>query len=122
MEISNEVWLLIAGGFLTSILGAFWWYYRKRLTRLEALESAVFGISGVHVQLHKYVTHDTLERRLNDLTTHIKGIAEEGVAREERIIDAIRNSSTDISADMRDIKQDIRATNLRIDTIINAGR
>lgn len=105
--------------FIASLIsGVIWYLVRRRVSRLDALESAVFGDSGVREKLHKYVTHDVLERRLGEVALAMRGISEEGVRREERILKAIENQTLVIGSEVMEIKHDIRSQNARIDMIV----
>jgi hypothetical protein len=110
-----SIGLAVASIFFTII----WFYYKKRMTRLEALETAVFGVTGVHTTLNKYVTHEVLEHRLRDLTGTMRNMNEEGMRREERIIAAIQNQTNVLGIEIREIKEDVRNQSLRIDHVIS---
>lgn len=102
-------WLAIGtfvGGVVFSVV---WWHVRKRASRLEALEAAVFGAEGVTRHLAKYVTHAELQRELGALGVSLRGVSEEGQRREERIVAAIEQQTANIGREVRDLKEDLRA-------------
>ena len=98
-------WVSI-GVFLAGCLFTVWWFFwRKRLGRIEALEAAVFGESGVR---NRYVTRPEFDNAIGELNTKMLGLSEEGQKREERILQAIeRNTLTSVS-EMRELKGEVR--------------
>lgn len=103
---------IFAGGIFFTIA---WWLFRRRVTRLESLEAAVFGATGMP---HKYVTHEALNARIGELNLRMAGMAEEGQRREERILEAISNQTLVLGSEVREIKEDIRAQAKRVDTML----
>ncbi len=114
-------WVAIGVFVLSTVFTVIWFYYKKRMTRIEALESAVFGNTGLGEKLHKYVTHEVLERRLSEFTVSMKGISEEGTRREERILEAISSQTLVLSAQISEVKTDVRQQSLRIDQVIQSN-
>lgn len=99
-----------------------WHLMRRPGARLERLEGAVFGETGVNMKLHRYVSTEAFEKRVDALTAQMKGISEEGEAREDRILQAIERSNTLIGSDVREIKADVREQSRRIDDVIREQR
>lgn len=104
-----------AAGMAFAVL---WWLIRRRVSRIDALEEAVFGNDGMRERLHKYVTHGVLDQKLGELRMQMAGISEEGQRREERILGAIENQTLVFGSEMREIKQDLRDQAKRIDEVM----
>lgn len=104
-----------AGGALFTVL---FWLIRRRVSRLDELERAVFGNDGVRERLHKYVTQGSLDQKLADVRLELRGISEEGQLRETRILAAIENQTLVIGSEVREIKTDLRAQALRVDAVM----
>jgi hypothetical protein len=111
-------WVSIGVALFSTLAAVVFWLIRRRVTRLDALEAAVFGDSGVRERLHKYVTHEALDRKLNSLNEKVAGISEEGQRREDRILEAITNQTLVVGSEVREIKTDMRAQAARIDEAI----
>lgn len=119
-------WIMI-GTSAVGIVFTVWWFFRRRqMLRLEALEAAVFGESGVR---HKYVTRPEFEKSISDLATRMAGISDEGQAREVRILEAINTQAltvgsavhelkNDVGDRITELKTDIRSQGARVDTLI----
>lgn len=105
---------IFAAGVVFTIV---WWLVRRRVSRLDALEAAVFGTEGVRERLHKYVTHADLNTKLQELAGQMGGISEEGQKREERIIAAIERQTLVMGSEVREIKTDLRQQAARIDEV-----
>jgi hypothetical protein len=84
-----------------------WFFWRKRLGRIEALEAAVFGADGVR---NRYVTRPEFERSVGELNTRMAGLSDEGQAREERILQAIERNTLVVGSEVREMKADVRET------------
>lgn len=116
-------WVSI-GVFLASAIFTVWWFFwRKRLGRIEALEAAVFGEAGVR---NRYVTRPEFDNAIEELNSKMLGLSEEGQKREERILQAIERHTLTSISEMRELKievrervgelkDDVRAQNSRID-------
>jgi hypothetical protein len=114
-------WVSIGVAAFGAIFAVVWWLIRRRVSRLDALEDAVFGTDGMRERLHKYVTQGALETKLGELRSQLLGISEEGQRREDRILSAINNQTAVIGAEVQEIKQDIRAQAARVDDILMRG-
>lgn len=101
-------WIMIGTTAASLIAGWIFWLVRRRVTRLDALENAVFGDNGMRVQLHKYVTQDQFQRELAALGAAMRGISEEGQKREERILKAIENQTLVVGSEVREVKAEVR--------------
>ena len=111
-------WVSIGVAIGTALFAIVFWLVRRRVTRIDALESAVFGDNGVRDRFHKYVTHDILNEKLVQLRADMRGISEEGQKREERILSAIENQTLVVGSEVREIKTDLRAQAQRIDEVM----
>ena len=115
-------WVSIGVAVGSALFGVVWWLIRRRVTRLDALEAAVFGTDGMRERMHKYVTHGDMNAKLGELRTQMLGISEEGQRREERILEAIKDGNTAVGQVVREIRQDLRDQSKRIDDFIRDGR
>jgi hypothetical protein len=117
-------WVSIGVAGFGAVFTVVWWLIRRRVSRLDALEAAVFGDSGVNHRLHKFVTRDEFQRELLSLTTSMRGISEEGQRREERILQAIQNQTLVVGSEVRELKEDMRGQmgDLRQDVRAQAQR
>jgi hypothetical protein len=101
-------WVSI-GIFVAGIVaGGIAWLIKRRISRLDALEAAVFGEAGVRNTFHKYATTAELEKRVGELKTGMQGISEEGERREERILAAIKNQTLVMGSEVREMRHDVR--------------
>lgn len=116
-DMPTAAWVSIGIFWAGVIFTVIWWLIRRRVSRIDALEAAVFGTEGVRERLHKYVTHADLNQRLQDLTVQMGGISEEGQKREERILAAIERQTLLVGSEVREIKTDLRAQAVRIDAV-----
>lgn len=111
-------WVSIGCAVGAAVFAVLFWLVRRRVTRLDTLEDAVFGNDGMRERLSKYVTHGVLDTRLSELRTQMSGISEEGQKREERILQAIKDQTKVVGNEVREIKVDMRAQAKRIDEVI----
>lgn len=120
---------IFSAGVVVAVIA---WLIKRRISRLDALEAAVFGEAGVRNAFHKYATTAELDRRVSELRTSMQGISEEGQKREERILQAIerntvvmgsevREMRADVREQLAEMKTDIRQQSFRIDQAIAAG-
>jgi len=114
-------WVSIGVALFGAVFAVCWWLIRRRVSRIDALEDAVFGTDGMRERMHKYVTHGVLDTKLGELRQQLAGISEEGQRREDRIIEAIRNQTLVVGSEVRDIKTDLRAQAARIDEVFKRG-
>jgi len=115
-------WVSIGIAVFGAIFSVVWWLFLRRMSRIDALEAAVFGTDGLNLRLHKYVTQGTLEAEMGKLRQDLRGVSDEGQAREDRILKAIHNLNLVVGSEVREIKHDIRAQNERIDAVMMARR
>lgn len=115
-------WVSIGVALFGALFAVVWWLIRRRVSRLDALEDAVFGSDGMRERMHKYVTHGVLDAKLVELRTQLLGISEEGQKREDRILAAINNQTLVVGSEVREIKQDIREQSRRIDEVMKQNR
>lgn len=101
-------WVAIGTTAAGMVFAVVWWLVRRRVSRLDALEAAVFGDTGVNHRLHKYVTREEFQREITNLSLAMRGISEEGVRREERILKAIEQQTQLVGTEVRDLKADVR--------------
>lgn len=100
-----------------------WALIRRPAKRIEQLEQAVFGETGVNMKLTRYVTTETFERRMTAIDDHLKGVSEEGQRREDRILTAITNQGVALSQSLGELKADLRQQATRVDSLLqNGGR
>lgn len=125
-------WIMIGSTAVTLIGGWVFWLIRRRVSRLDALEQAVFGDTGMRMQLHKYVTQEQFQRDLAALGAAMRGISEEGQKREERILKAIEHNTSVVGAQMGEVKaelrhalsevrSDVRTQGLRVDELLRVS-
>lgn len=116
-------WVSIGVAVFGAVFAVVWWLIRRRVSRLDALEDAVFGTDGMRERMHKYVTQGVLDAKLGEFRQQLAGISEEGQRREDRILAAINNQTLVVGSEVREIKQDLREQARRIDEVIhrNAG-
>lgn len=101
-------WVMIGIAVATQVFSVVWWLVRRPVGRLDRLEAAVFGETGVHMKLTKFVTYDAFEKRMGTIDSHLRGVSEEGQKREERILRAIENQTLVVGSDVRELREDVR--------------
>lgn len=114
-------WIAIAVSVGSHAFAVVWWLVRRPIGRLDRLEAAVFGESGVNMKLTKYVTHEGFEKRMASIDAHLLGVSEEGQKREERILQAIENQTRQVSQQLGEMRSDVRQQSARIDNLMNRG-
>ena len=132
---SHTAWVMIGIAIFSCSSGIVLWLIRRRLSRLDALELAVFGDAVKHPGLNIFATRAELEKRaqaitedvdkrLTMLSASMAGISEEGQKREERILEAIRSNNNSLVGAVQDLKQDVRnqVSELRNDVRGQASR
>lgn len=119
--ISQSGWITILVALCTLLFSAIAWLIKRLVSRIDGLELSVFGETGVKERLNKYVTHEGMEQRLTAFNEQMRGLRDEGEKREERILAAISNQTLVIGSEVREIKQDIREQNTRIDRLMSFG-
>lgn len=113
-------WVAI-GLFFAGVAWAVVWYLvQRRVTRIDALEAAVFGETGVRSSLKNFITQDHLKQRLDEFRTQLLGVSEEGMKREERILAAIERTGEHVTLQMKEVREDVRSTNTRIDALFTS--
>jgi len=101
-------WIMLGAAIVSPIFTVIWWLVRRPVARIDRLEAAVFGESGVHMRMTKFATAEFVERKVAELQTAMRGISEEGQTREDRILKAIENQTLVVGSEMRELKQDVR--------------
>jgi hypothetical protein len=107
-------WIMLGAAIASPLFTIIWWLVRRPVARIDRLEQAVFGESGVHMKLTSFATATLLDTRVAELRLAMKGISEEGQRREDRILQAIT-----------DMRQDVRQQSQRVDELMrqsNGGR
>lgn len=121
---TTTAWVMIGCTLLGQILGMAWWLVRRPVGRIDRLEAAVFGESGVNMRLNRYVTTEAFEKRMGTIDLHLRGVSDEGQKREERILAAIHNQTLVVGSEVRELKADVRdqVKELRSDVRSQADR
>jgi hypothetical protein len=101
-------WIMIGTAAAGIIFPVCFWWFRRRVSRLDALEAAVFGADGVQRHFAKYVTEVEFRREIGAVQLAMRGISEEGVRREDRLLKAIENQTLVIGSEVRELKTDVR--------------
>jgi hypothetical protein len=110
-------WIMLGAAIASPIFTVAFWLLRRPIGRIDRLEAAVFGESGVNMKLAKYVTTDAFEKRMGTIDTHLAGVSEEGQRREDRILAAINQQGQRLEGSLGEVKADIRAQSGRIDLL-----
>lgn len=111
-------WVAIAVCVANIVWTVVWSLVRKPGQRIDRLEAAVFGESGVNMRLAKYVTDEKFETRMAAIDLELRGISEEGQRREDRIVSVIREHGQQMNATLSEIKTDLRTQAQRVDNLI----
>lgn len=95
-------WVTIAVAVSGMIFTVAWYLVQRRVSRIDLLEQAVFGETGVRERMAKFITRQDFESRVGELTLQLRGVSEEGQKREDRILSAIQNQTAVLRSEIRD--------------------
>lgn len=112
------LWIMLGAAVASPLFTVVWWLLRRPVARLDRLEAAVFGESGVNMRLHKFATAEMLDRRVGELQAAMKGISEEGQRREDRILGAIETQTKLVSHQLSETRADVRQQSQRVDELM----
>jgi hypothetical protein len=115
---NTAAWVAICASIASHVFTVIWWLVRRPVGRIDRLESAVFGETGVNMRLTKFATAELLDRKLADVNAAMKGISEEGQRREDRILGAIQEQTRIVTTAMTEMRADIRHHGTRVDTLM----
>lgn len=117
---TTQAWVAIGVAIASHAFTVVWWIVRRPIGRIDRLEAAVFGESGVNMRLQKFATAEDLTRQAKDLTAHMRGISEEGQRREDRLLAAIENQTKLVAHGLGELRADVRQQSNRVDELMNA--
>lgn len=117
-----QAWVTI-GCFIAGIMWSVAvWLAGRRVKRIDDLEKDVNGPDGLRRHVDRLITRDEFAEAHEDLETMLKGLNEEGQAREQRIrdhVDTVRRSG---EQDLRDIRRELSDLHKRIDSAMRGRR
>lgn len=111
-------WIMLGATIASPLFTIVWWLIRRPVARIDRLESAVFGETGVHMRLAKFATTEHLDRKLAELRLAMQGMSEEGQRREDRILSAIQEQTRLVSAQLTETRADVRQQSQRVDALM----
>lgn len=125
---SGVWWLPIAlmvSGVAIGILG---WYWKRMLDRLDNAHDGVYKDGGpvstvrqelttIRLQVAKCMTREEGEANNKSLREQMDAISKEGREREDRLMEAIRESSRAVHDSVGGLKADIRSLVSRVDNL-----
>jgi hypothetical protein len=115
---NTMAWVAIATSLATQVFTVVWWAVRRPIGRVDRLEVAVFGETGVNMRMQKFATADFVERKFVELQTAMRGISEEGERREDRIIKAINEQTRMVAEQLSETREDVRQQSRRVDELM----
>jgi hypothetical protein len=124
-QMTPAAWIMLGAAIASPVFTIVWWLVRRPVARIDRLEAAVFGESGVHMRLAKFATTDHLDRKLAELRSAMQGMSEEGQRREDRILQAIQEQTRVVSLQLTETRADVRQQAQRVDALMsqqNGGR
>lgn len=119
---NTMAWIAIGVAAANMVFTVVWSLMRRPGQRIDRLEAAVFGETGVNMRLTRYVTTESFEKRMTSIDEHLRGVSEEGQRREDRILSAITSQGEALSQSLGELRHDVRQQASRVDALLQKGR